>query len=547
MIGGCNIMCMYTTGCRVRLLLYPPLLCPPSSKQTNSYDSVPKECFSFQAPISLAFSVRGCVFRGSVLVMLSATQSVKCVSVLVVTWTSYALYHVIWMELFYGQTVDLGLYTDMLTAEIVLVGVILASVVLQYYNGKHYDPKPYLGLFSTSAAAIVGITALLVLLHHPGTAYPALDGPYTADLDVPIMDLHTRLSRTDANALADLLFPPHGLVPPIGTGADMLDSLPHGPLMYIFLSALFTVAYIAPLVLLGCGRRLRGQGQDPDSATGHNNNNRSICTGMGVGASSHNGVDRDLDQGDGDHAPCFQWLPVWPSLALVQIVIACLAMYSWMFPSLDVTEVVMVLAITCGISCALIAGYTIYARTRRGGCACRHGINASYNGIEQYYTDPTLHVLVAVAVVNFFQAMTSITAYTREVQSSSSTILYTTCIEVLDLDVDVDTDRSAQCTALVSLIMALTFRVMLVFYLVAILVLRTIELTQVCSTRSNDVGDEGEQTGARATPPPPAYDPWQDKRQPPQTSGGTSGQHPDWKIGASVTATFQQWDPATDG
>jgi hypothetical protein len=465
--------------------------------------------------------------------MLSATQGVKCVSVLVVTWTSYALYHVIWMELFYGQTIDVGLYTDMLTAEIVLVGILLASVVLQYCNGVHYNPKPYLGLFSTSAAAIVGITALLVLLHHPGTAYPTLDGPYAADLAVPIMELHRRLSRTDASALADLLFPPHGLAPPIGTGADMLDSLPHGPLMYIFLSALFTVAYITPLVLLGCGRRLRSQGLDPDSGVGASSNNNELDQ------------DQDQDQGSGDHAPCFRWLPVWPSLAVVQVVIAILAMYSWMFPSLDVTEVVMILAIACGISCALIAGYTIYARTRRGGCACRRGLNASYDDIAQYYTDPTLHVLVAVAVVNFFQASTSITAYTHEVQSSSSTILYTACMDVLELDTDMDTDRSTECTALVSLIMALTFRVMLIFYLVSILVLRTIELTQVCSSQTQDE-NEDEDTTANATLPP--YDPLREAQ--PQQQQQPKYAHPNYQMGATITTSItskHRWDPGTDG
>jgi hypothetical protein len=379
--------------------------------------------------------------------MLDATVMVKCLSVLVTTWTSYALYHTIWVEMFYGIAIDFELYTAMLTAEIVLVVLILLAVLVQCVcMSKTYDVKPYISLFSTSAAAIIGITTLLVLMYNPGSAHGRLSDQYEADLREPIMELHSRLRAVNVSDISYMLF---GHEIDERSGVDMIEHLPHGPLMYIFLSSLFTVAYTAPMVLLKCYKGSKDRGYN----------------------------ERDTQNTGWRCLSCFNYIPVWPSVAVVQLVIAGLVLYSWMFPSVDLLEVVMILAVICGLCVSLIALYTIYTRTRTTGCVCLKGCGASFDAVEGYYTNDYLHLLVAVAIANIVQASAAIMAYDREVHSSIDSIVYIGCVDVMEMP---QSPAHKSCVLLLSTILALTFRVLLIFYFIAILVLRTVELTQLC-------------------------------------------------------------------
>jgi hypothetical protein len=393
---------------------------------------------------------------------MKATVMVKCLSVVIATWTSYALYHAVWTELFYGVAIDVDLYTRMLTIEIILVGVVLLAVVGQYAClGKAYNVGSYISLFSTSAAAIVGISSLLVLLYNPGSIHETLDTQYTADMYTPLTSLHARLAGLNVSATGTLLF---GEDTTIGTGLDLLDGLPHGPLMYIFLSSLFTIAYTAPLVLLQCYKRTSAYGDSRNGVYG-----------------DHNGKD------DKQPMCCFQWFPVWPAVATVQIAIAGLVLYSWMMPTLGLMETVMILAMVCGIIVSLIAIYTVGKRTYYGGCVCVRGFNSTFESVEVYYRDATLHLLMAVAIANVAQAFTATLAYDREAHSGTAAAIYIGCVDALD---DVNAPAHSDCVVLVSTVLSLTARSLLVFYLIAILILRTVELTQICRNRVVKHDDE---------------------------------------------------------
>jgi hypothetical protein len=376
---------------------------------------------------------------------MDTTIVIKCLSVIVTTWTSYALYHTIWFELFYKLPINVDLYVDMLTVEITVVGLTLLWVLWQYTcKGSSYNVGPYLALFSTSAAAIIGITTLLVLLYHPPVVYDAISHEYTSSLTVSVVDIHTKLQGIDASSISHHLF---GKDLGLYTGGDVINDLPHGSLLYIFLSSLFTVAYTAPMVLMRCYG-----GRQKDDAV----------------YSGERGV------------PCLKRFPVWPAVATVQLVIAFLVLYSWMSPSVALMESVMILAIVCGVVVGLIALHTVYTRTYNAGCPCIQGAAAGFEEAEQYYTDETLHLLVAVGIANVVQATTAIIAYTREVHTSGGSNLYIGCTSVLD---SATAPGHEECVVLVSCILALTFRVLLVFYLIAILVLRTVELSGLCRHR----------------------------------------------------------------
>jgi hypothetical protein len=398
---------------------------------------------------------------------VDATVMVKCLSVVVTTWTSYALYHTIWVEMFYGIAIDFDLYTTMLLVEISLVGAVLLAVLGQYAcMGNKYNVRPYMSLFSTSAAAIVGITTLLVLMYHPGTVHDTLSAQYDADLRLPVADLHLRLQTLNIQNVSHLLF---GEELDVSTGVELIAELPHGPLMYIFLSSLFTVAYTAPMILLRCY-----------TSDAHNNCNNGEVDPCGDYNNRHRQSRSVTFCQYWNLFKCMRNFPVWPSIALVQLVIAALVLYSWMSPSLDLMEVVMILAISCGVTVSVIALYTIFTRTRSTGCVCLNGWSQSYDAVEGYYTDAYLHLLVAVVISNVVQAIAAILAYERESHSNQNAVVYTGCVDVLDRPSSL---AHESCVVLVSATLALTFRVLLVFYFVAILVLRTVELTQLCRQR----------------------------------------------------------------
>lgn len=345
------------------------------------------------------------------------------------SWTSFNLYRLILCETFYGTTISVS-YLNFISLVEISSSVINIMIVV-YHSGRKngkYHVETYSGHLASAGAAIVGSVVILVYPYLISVRYPSIKADVNhATGSTSIVELHEtirNLYRTNDEFML----------------AEDVATLPHGSFVLVVISAMFVVAYTVPTF---------------------------------VQVSTH-----PLEMG-----AWRWWIKGTTLLSFIgQVGIIIFVIMAWIEPEWHTVEYVLVGASANAALVVIVTGIAFIGWSDHGDSCCAQDTGCCFKCVKNTHsskvTDGVFYTLVGMCVSGIGQSITAVNSFLRDWDNKSSVNLYLQCTTTEKI-------TTPACNTYIVSVTALTFRLMLLLYFVAMLTMRSIELSQLCRPVQN--------------------------------------------------------------
>ena len=350
-------------------------------------------------------------------------------------WLTWLLYVMVLGDYFTVDVLDPDYALIIFGVEAFLMIITTAVVFIELLNKGTYYHTVFYGTFAMMAVIVIGGSFLFALKMRPRHEFEFFADAYDDALKLPASTHYANLEAITIPYMNSTF-----------TGIDVLTEMPFHALITVAASSLFLVGYTSSLLLVMCVHSKTYRKDEWDEGKGACTGTNAVLTMMAVIA-------------------LFYLLVV-----VAQIMVLVMVGEAWVNPSNDWIEAGLITAaVTGGIATLLILVHVIMLcvnKTSRSGAA----------GWLWFFTDFMAKSLIIIGVVGITQAVVLSDA-SVDWDNNHVTKTYISCVDTLRT-ATASSVSVTRCTALISSVMAISFRTILMIYLIIFVTTRLLEHSQ---------------------------------------------------------------------